>query len=248
MFRFWCFLEATALTWALYPRASKMVASLLGTDRELTFTAPILYFFVLLLIVGSFASLQRLADAIRQRELKWLARLVVLGLSVMVFEVAVLYRQLARALAPVIARQMGWQAELGLWLTVAVPLIGWIGVRSMTWLLFGHLGAPVPGFLLRRPASPPGRAPVQGPAGPSTWRAELEELGRGMGWLHERSDELLEHLALPVLTVLAAALNFGMVLVTSRPVFSLPFKGLRAITETGDILATVAPPPETGGA
>jgi len=55
------------------------------------------------------------------------------------------------------------------------------------------------------------------------------------------SKEFLEYLALPVLHLLAAALNFGMILVTSRPVFSLPFKGLKDVMETKEILARLRP-------
>ena len=41
----------------------------------------------------------------------------------------------------------------------------------------------------------------------------------------------MEYLVLPVLHVLAAAFNFAMILVTSRPVFSLPFKSLKEVME-----------------
>src|SRR5438309_954698 len=150
---------------------------------------------------------------------------------------------------PWIAARTGGRYELGAWLTVAIPLAGWISVRSMTWFLFAQFGTPaLPAHLGRRPAIEPNGRPITVPptSGGGGWRAELDELGRGMGWLHEKSDELLEYLALPVLTVLAVALNFGMVLVTSRPAFSVPFKGLKAVPDTGDILAAMAPPPRKG--
>jgi hypothetical protein len=37
--------------------------------------------------------------------------------------------------------------------------------------------------------------------------------------------------------VIAAAVNFGMVLVTARPVFSLPFKSMKEVTDTREVLA-----------
>ena len=43
--------------------------------------------------------------------------------------------------------------------------------------------------------------------------------------------------AMPVIHLLAAGLNFGMVLVASRPVFHLPFKALKEVTEARDQLA-----------
>jgi hypothetical protein len=55
----------------------------------------------------------------------------------------------------------------------------------------------------------------------------------------------MDYLVLPVLQIAAAALNFGMVLVSSRQVFSLPFNNRGEITQTWQILKTLqvqAPP------
>jgi hypothetical protein len=57
-----------------------------------------------------------------------------------------------------------------------------------------------------------------------------------------REDEVakfLEYLALPVLHVIAAAFNFTMVLLTAKPVFSLPFKSLKEVMETRETLTTL---------
>src|SRR5439155_253607 len=58
-------------------------------------------------------------------------------------------------------------------------------------------------------------------------------------WLHGKSDEALELLALPVIHLLGAALNFAMILTASRPVFNLPFRSLREVTETRDAQAAM---------
>jgi len=120
---------------------------------------------------------------------------------------------------------------------------GWIGVRGMNWFLFGRYGAPpLLAFISRQPlAEQEGAASIASPEEPPWWRTALEDFKREIAWLHERSEEFLEYLALPVLHLLAAALNFGMILVTSRPVFSLPFKGLKDVMETKEILARLRP-------
>jgi hypothetical protein len=74
---------------------------------------------------------------------------------------------------------------------------------------------------------------------PAWWRQPTEELKREIDWLHTKSEELLDYLVLPLLNVAAAALNFGMVLVASRQVFSLPFKHAKEITETWHILQSL---------
>jgi hypothetical protein len=76
-------------------------------------------------------------------------------------------------------------------------------------------------------------SPVTGPA---WWDTPLRDLKRETEWLHAQSDRLLEYLALPVLHVVAATVNFAMVLVASRPVFQLPFKGLEEIPDSRSIL------------
>src|SRR5207237_8697748 len=74
---------------------------------------------------------------------------------------------------------------------------------------------------------------------PPWWRQPVAELKQEIEWLHARSNELLDYLVLPVLQIAAAALNFGMVLVSSRQVFSLPFKETKEITETWHILQSL---------
>jgi hypothetical protein len=70
------------------------------------------------------------------------------------------------------------------------------------------------------------------------WRRALDDFKSELEWLHARGDQFLEYLALPVLQLLAAGLNFGMMIVASRPAFQLPFKTLKEVTDTRDILAT----------
>ena len=43
---------------------------------------------------------------------------------------------------------------------------------------------------------------------------------------------------MPVLQVMAAALNFAMILLTARPVMSLPLKGLSALMRTRDLFGS----------
>src|SRR2546430_12903831 len=47
------------------------------------YTGPILYFFLMLLIMGSFACVQTLMDAVKKREWKYIVQMVVVELFVM---------------------------------------------------------------------------------------------------------------------------------------------------------------------
>jgi hypothetical protein len=250
MLVFWCMLETTIFTYTLFPTVSEVLADLVGTEQLPRLTVPILWFFLLLLIMGSFACVQAMVDAVQKREFKFIAQIVLVEVFVMFFEVMFLYRELVDAISPWIAQQTGGRLQIGIGLTMSLATFGWVGIRGMTWFLFGRYGTPpLLAFISRQPLeAPAGRTlPPREPEMPAWWRAPLEDFKQEIGWLHERSDELLEFLALPVLHLFAGALNFGMVLLTGRPLFSLPFKGLKEVMETRDILSGLQLQPRKQG-
>jgi hypothetical protein len=119
-----------------------------------------------------------------------------------------------------------------------VAAFGWAGIRGMTWFLFGQFGTPPLLAVISRQAMAMAEdRPAPTTHEPVWWRQPLADFKREVGWLHEKGDQLLEYLGLPAMHLLASALNFGMVLVTARPVFSLPFKSLKEVTDTREVLA-----------
>ena len=236
---FWCLLEALIFTYVLFPTVTEVLTGIVGTAAS-PLTGTALYLFLFLLIMGSFACLQVLADAIKNREFKYLAQLLLVELFVMTFEVMFLYRELVDAITPWIAQQTAEQFRPGIVFTLTLATFGWVGVRGMTWFLFGQFGTPpLLAFISRRPLVQPkaeGVEPIAPTAAPSWWRAPLEDFKREVGWLHEKASELMEYLTLPFLHVIGAALNFAMILVAGRPVFSIPFKSLKEVLETREML------------
>jgi len=234
----WCLLEALIFTYTLYPTVSEVLADLVGADAP-QFTGPVLYMFLFLLIMGSFACLQVLFETFKKKEYKFLVQMIVVELFVMFFEVMFLYRELVDAITPWIAQQTSDQFRMGIVSTLGLAAFGWVGVRGMTWFLFGQFGTPpLLAFISRKPmaAQEGAEAAATSHELPVWWRAPIDDFKREIGWLHEKSHEMLEYLSLPALHVLAAALNFGMILVASHPVFSIPFKNLKTIMEPQAIL------------
>ena len=248
MLIFWCALEATIFTYTVMPTLSQVLADLAGSDQVPRATGILLWLFLFLLIMGSFACIQALLDAVKKREFKFIAQIVLVELFVMFFEVMFLYRELVDAITPWIVQQTGDTFHPGLWFTLSVATFGWVGIRGMTWFLFGQYGtAPLLAFISRQPMTTPEGQPFMAEPEPAWWHEPLADFKREIGWLHEKSDQLLEYLALPVLHLVAAALNFAMVLITARPVFSLPFKSLKEITETRETLAALHLQPRRQG-
>ena len=240
MLVFWCMLEAAVFAYTLRPTMTEVLTDLVGTDEVTRFIGPVLYLMLLFMIMGSFACVQALVEATRKREVKFLTQIVVVELFVMFFEVMFLYRELIDAITPWIAQQTG--AKMGLGFTLTLATFGWMGVRGMTWFLFGQYGTPpLLAIISRQPMVQPDAAAqaTLAPVSPAWWRTALADFKGEINWLHDKSDEVLELLALPVLHLIGAALNFTLILTAARPVFSLPFKGLKQVTETRDILASL---------
>jgi hypothetical protein len=214
----------------LYPPVTEIFTDLAETHGVVPFVGPGLFVLVFAMIVGSFACAQALADAVRSRQLKFVGHMAALAVFVAFFEVMFLYRELALVLMP-------WLGERPA-AVIGVALAGWIGVRASSWFLFGQYGtASLIAFIARRPLMvPEARAGASAVAGAAWWDEPLRDFKNELDWLHAKSDQLLEYLALPALHVAAAAVNFGMVLIASRPVFQLPFKHLEEIPETRTIL------------
>ncbi len=239
---FWCLLEATIFTYTLMPTVTEVLAGITGSDASIM-TGTILYFFLFLLIMGSFACIQVLADAMKNHEYRYLVQMLLVEVFVMIFEVMFLYRELVDAITPWIAQQTGEQFLLGIGFTLSLATFGWVGVRGMTWFLFGQYGTPpLLSFISRRPMYQPTTAEgaPQLPAEPPVWwRAPMDDFKQEIGWLHGKAQELMEFLMLPVLHVAAALLNFTMILVTGKPVFSIPFKSLKDVIDARELLPAV---------
>ena len=227
MLIFWCALEAAIFSYTLMPTVTELLTDLVGGEATARYTGPVLYFFLLLLVMGSFACVQTLMDAIKKREWKYIVQMVVVELFVMFFEVIFLYRELIDAVTPWVAQQSGGRVQLGLGATIALACFGWMGVRGMTWFLFGRFGTPALLAILSRQAVAEAGAPARpAPPMPDLWSGPVAALKAEAEWFKGQARELFGLLTIPVLQLLAAALNFAVVAVQSRPAFVLPFSSL----------------------
>jgi hypothetical protein len=227
----WGALEAAVFTYTLEPRVTTLVADLSGSD-ESRFAVPILYAFVLALVLASFACVQALINAVRTKDPRFIAQIIGIEVFAIFFEVMFFYRGLVEVTMPWIARDNG--------AAVAVAAVSWLGVRGLTWFLFGQHGTPpLLALIARKPLTEAEMTQPFGMRSEPFWRLAMEDFRRDLDWLHIKSDEMLELLALPVVHLLGAALNFAMILTASRPVFNLPFRSLKEVTESRDMETTM---------
>jgi hypothetical protein len=207
------------------------VNDLSGSDDS-RFTVPILYVMILALVMASFACVQALINAVRTKDPRFIAQIVGIELFTVFFEVMFLYRGVVEVMMPWVAKDNS--------ATVGVAVAGWFGVRGLTWFLFGQYGTPpLLAIIARRPLTEAEQTQSSSMRSEPFWRLAMDDFRRDLDWLHIKSDEMLELLALPVVHLLGAALNFAMILTASRPVFNLPFRSLKEVTESRDMETTM---------
>jgi hypothetical protein len=234
----WSALEATIFTFTLRPTISEVMADLTGAELTGWSVSLILWPFLFILISGSFAAIQALADAIEAKRKSQIVSMALVEAFVMFFEVMFLYRELIDAITPWIAQQTAFQ--LGFFSTLALASFGWIGVRSMTWFLFGRFGTPALLGILGRQniagASSGAPAAGPGPIEPDFWRGPIQALKAEAEWFKKEGREVFELLSLPVLQLLAAAVNFAVVVILGHPTFALPFRSLDQVLASTPLL------------
>jgi len=242
MLIFWGLLEAVIFTYTLFPTVTEVLGGIVGTQAP-ALTGTFLFIFLTFLILGSFACVQAFVDAIKNKQYTFLIQMLLIEFFVMSFEVMFLYRELVDAITPWIAQQTGEQWVPGLWFTLGIATFGWMGVRGMTWFLFGQFGTPpLLAFISRRPLPNPEGFAKQGTEAEQEepwWRGPVEDFKREIGWLHEKAKEVLEFVTLPFIHIVAGILNFAMILVTGSPAFMIPFKSLQEVLQIRENLPFV---------
>jgi hypothetical protein len=224
----WSAVEATVFTFTLQPTLNEVFAGLTGFEPNPAVMFPLLWLFLFMLIGGSFACVQVLSDAVASRKVGTIIQMIVVEAAVMFFEVMFLYRELIDAITPWIAQQTGGEMQLGITATLGLASFGWVGVRGMSWFLFGRFGTPaLLAILSRQTITHDGASTfVEPPVQPDFWRAPVDALKKETAFFHEEAKRMFELLSVPVMQLLAAALNFAVVVMQSRPVFALPFKSI----------------------
>jgi hypothetical protein len=202
----------------------------------------VLWPFLFVIISGSFAAIQVLSEAVKSKNTPQIIGMVIAEAAVMFFEVVFLYRELIDAITPWIANQTGMQ--LGFFWTLALASFGWAGVRAMTWFLFGRFGTPTFLSILARNSMPGGQGGSTIGTGiePEFWRGPIAALKAEAEWFKKEAREVFELMTLPVLQVLAAAVNFAVVVIVGHPTFSLPFRSLDQVLATTPLFGAKHPP------
>lgn len=227
----WSAIEATIFTFTLRPTMAELLADIAGYEVNATALSLLLWLFLFPIIAGSFACIQVLNEAIKAKQVGQIISMALVELVVALFEVIFLYRELVDAITPWLAQQ---GLVMGVAGTMGVAFLGWVGVRGMTWFLFGRYGTPALLAVLARQTLTRDQKAADIPMPPTSdvWRAPIAALKAETEWFKKEAREVFELLSLPVLQLVAAALNFAVVVILGRPAFALPFKSLDQVLAT----------------
>lgn len=237
---FWSILEAGIFTYTLLPTISEVLSDLVGVETH-RFLPPMLFTMLFLLISGSFACLQVLAESVRQHNIKQIIQMLLVEFFVMFLEVFFLYRELVDSVTPWIAQHTDEQFRMGLYSTLLFATFGWLGIRGMTWFLFGRFGTPsLLAIMARQKLEGTETMEVSRKEPEMAWAKRLLEIFKSdIEWFRKNSQELAETAILPALQLLAVAVNFCVILISGQTVFKLPLKSMSEVLDTTEILEKI---------
>jgi hypothetical protein len=197
-----------------------------------------LFLFMLFIVLGSYAVLSTWAAALKSRDWAMIVKIGVMELVAMFVEVVFLYREFVDALVPWFAQHTSGNFDLGIVGTLAIAGVTWLGIRSMTWFLFASSGTPTMMAIIQRQGV--GNREAAGATQPG-FRFFSEsfagQLRNEFQWVGAEGERLLESFLVPPMQVVAAALNFVMLLVANRHLLELP---LRTVQDLKDARVLVA--------
>ncbi len=199
----------------------------------------VLFFMLFMLVLASFAVLSITFSTVKKKEIGTAILIVIIELIVISVEVMFLYREFVDALVPWMA-QYQENFELGPVGTIAIAFVAWVGVRSLVWFLFASHGAPVimaviqgKPLAVRKDEKPAENLKLFGNS--AEFFTALKEDG---DWIQTKGNDILNAIVLPPLQLVAATINFLILLLTSKHMFELPFQSVSDIQPSSKLNET----------
>lgn len=247
----WALLEALIFTIVMTPLIQDVMGALAGTELGgWTLQVP-LYLTFCIFVLGSYSVLYSFGEAIQKKEWFKVANYFLVEVIVALVEVVFFYREFVDALVPWFAQHAGQGFELGIFGTLGIAFAAWLGIRAMTWFLFGAAATPFLMAMMHRSGL------AEGTAGGEKKSLLLQALRRDggedkklmvfihefiqkikedMDWVEEKGHNMLSALLIPPLHIVAACLNFCSLILTNQHLFELPFETYKDLVAAKSVL------------
>lgn len=238
----WCALEAFIFTFVMTNLVIDTLSGLTGIELDVGTVQFFLYFTLLGFILGSYAIVASLEQAVKSKDIKQIVFIFIVEIVALLVEVMFLYREFVDALVPWFAQHAGEDFRMSAFTLIFIASLVWAGVRAMTWFLFAGAGTPTIMAIIQRTG-----LSVKG-ASPFSFkkkdhfiyvRAALEKIQNDIDWCHAKGEEILSAFILPPLQIVAAVINFCTMLVSAKHLFELPFKSYRDMLHADELIRRV---------
>lgn len=233
---FWCIIEALIFTYVTTPLVVDTFSNITGENLPVNFIRIPLFLFLLFMIMGSYAVLSTFVQSVKGKNISSIIGIGVIEIVVLFVEVVFLYREFVDSLVPWFA-QYSENFQLGIVGTLAISCFVWFGIRSLSWFLFASHGTPTIMYMIQGKGvvifstGENGKSRLLGVSSEFVSRIKSET-----GWFQAKGEELLASLILPPLQIIAAAINFCTLLLSSNHLFNLPFTDLKSIKNSRDLI------------
>jgi hypothetical protein len=236
----WCMIEALIFTYVTTPLVSDVLY--VTTTRYISETSiqiP-LYVFLFFIVLASYAMLQSLFETAQKKKIAAIIGMVFVELFVILVEVMFLYREFVDALVPWFA-QYSENFNPGPVVIILVAFCMWFGIRALSWFLFASKGTPFILKIIRAERIETGPAPVARKTEYLSATSNLvNQLKKEYKWLEKTGVDFMAALLLPPLQIIAAVINFLILLFTGRHLFELPLKKLTDLQAAPTLITAVS--------
>jgi hypothetical protein len=236
---FWCVFEAGLFTYVMTSLVIDTLSNLAGTQLTETAVRIPLFLFMLFIVLGSYAVLSTWTAALSSRDWPTIVKIGVVELVAMFVEVVFLYREFVDALVPWFAQHASGNFELGIFGTLAIAGVTWLGIRSLSWFLFANAGTPTIMAIIQGHGV--GSRDVAGGIRPELRLFSEKfaaQLRKEFEWVGPEGQRLLDAFLVPPMQVVAAALNFVTLLVMNRHLLDLPLQSVRDFKDARSLVAS----------
>jgi hypothetical protein len=237
---FWCLIEALIFTYVTTPLITDVLY--VATARYISETSiqiP-LFIFLFFVVLASYAMLQNLFEVTKKKKIMAIVGMIFVELFVIMVEVMFLYREFVDALVPWFA-QYSENFNPGPVVIILIAFCMWFGIRSLSWFLFASKGTPFILKIIRAEKIKTGPAPAPRKTEYLSATSNLlNQLKRESQWLDEKGSDFLNAFLLPPMQVIAAAINFIILLFTGKHLFELPLKTLSDLQPSNTLIQAVS--------
>ncbi|HEX6982351.1 MAG TPA: hypothetical protein VF181_06290 [Balneolaceae bacterium] len=239
---FWVIVETTIFTYVTTPLVVDTLSNITGEQLLMGFVRIPLFTFLFFIVLGSYAVLSTFVDSVKDKDISQILGIGVIEIIVVFVEVIFLYREFVVALVPWFALYAE-DFSIGIAGVLGISVFMWFGIRSISWFLFAEYGTPtimnvIQGKGLKMEPKTAAKAGTKQEF--DFTNGFMDTIKDDVEWVQEKGEQLLEAFMLPPLQVIAAAINFLTLLVSSTHLFDLPFDNIDDIKQSKVLIETLS--------